>query len=292
MPDSRPHMGAINRNRSTTCMGERHFQVGNRRTPHHLIPYIGNKSGFAYIFDELVPEIGGRHVYDVFGGGASFSLYASARFGSRNVTYNDNNPTVVNLIRHVRDEPVALWDEYETHRARSSGQYYLDVRRGDLDGLEGAGRFLYLAKNAFSGKIRFNAANRFNSPMRKGARCPKMDRENLLRISRTIADMRITNLPYQGYEDVRDSFLYLDPPYLNNPNGHYNGTLDAGEFIGFVKRIEARNMVMISEQNKPRDLNLSAGYRVYPIHLNRSLQYVTKADSAEIIAINYSPARD
>ena len=254
-----------------------------------MIPYVGNKSGFAHIFDELVPDLGGRRIYDVFGGGAAFSLYASARFGSQNVTYNDNNHTVVNLVRHVRDEPQALWEAYERHRARSSEQYYLDMRKKDLDGLEGAGRFLYLAKNAFSGKIRFNGSNRFNSSMRKSTRCPRLDREKLLQASQTIADLSITNLSYRHYGDVRNAFLYLDPPYLNNPNGHYNGVPDTEEFIDFVKRIERHNMVMISEQNRPRDLRLSSLYRVYPIHLKRSLQYVTKTDSREIIAINYCP---
>ena len=271
---------------------DRCFQIRNGRMQCHLIPYIGNKSGFAHIFDALIPDsrMEGRRIYDVFGGGASFSIYASMRFGSGNVTYNDNNPIVVNLIRHVKDEPLALWTEYERHRARSSEAYYLDTRKMSLDnGLEDAGRFLYLAKNAFSGKIRFNRANRFNSPMRKNARCPKLDRDRLQGISAAIADMTITNESFEHYGSVKGSFLYLDPPYMNNANRHYNGVLNAEEFIGFVKGAEMHNMIMISEQNRPKDLRLSKTYRVFPIRLNRSLQYVTRTGSMEIVAINYNP---
>ena len=267
------------------------FQVRNGRNGLHVIPYVGNKSGFRHIFDELIPDsVSGRRVYDVFGGGASFSIYACIRFGSRNVTYNDNNPVVVNLIRHVRDDPGGLFREYEAHRGKSSPEHYLDVRQTDLeDGLAGAGRFLYLAKNAFSGKIRFNRSNRFNSPMRKSARCPALGLEPLSRISSAIRGMSVTNEPYQRYAGTRDGFVYLDPPYLGNANGHYNGVPDTAEFIGFVKGIEGRNMVMISEQNDRERLELSDGYTVYPVRLNRSLQYVTQSGSSEIVAINYPP---
>ena len=261
----------------------------NGRNRYHLIPYIGNKSGFAHIFDSLIPNsVSKRKVYDIFGGGASFSIYACYRFGSKNVTYNDNNPTVVNFVRWVKNNPKGLLREYLKHKKKSNDKYYLDVRQMSLDdGLVGAGRFLYLAKNAFSGKIRFNSSNRFNSPMRKQAKCPNLEQEYLSRISKAIEDMTITNESYECYEDEKKGFVYLDPPYLGNTNNHYNGVPKTDEFIQFVKRIEKNNMVMISEQNNPKDLRLSDNYAVYLVHLNRSLQYFTQNHSKEIITINY-----
>ena len=229
------------------------FQVSNGRTPCHLIPYIGNKSGFSHIFDSLIPDsIQGKQIYDVFGGGASFSIYCSYRFGSKYVTYNDNNPTVANFISWVKKDPHGLAEQYGTHRDKSDSQYYLDVRDMSLDdGLVGAGRFLYLAKNAFSGKIRFNGSNKFNSPMRKDSKCPNLNLEQLAKISAAIQDLVITNESFEHYEDVKDGLVYLDPPYLENTNNHYNGVPDTEDFIEFVKKIEAYNQVMISEQNSP-----------------------------------------
>ncbi len=268
---------------------ERHFTVRHKRSGLYLIPYIGSKAGFAHIFDELIPD-GVQRIYDVFGGGGAFSIYACARFGSADITYNDNNRTVVNFVRCVRDDPGTLAEEYEKHRNRSSGEYFLKVREADLDcGAVGAGRFLYLAKNAFSGKIRFNRHNRFNAPMRKNVKCPNLDSEKLLEISRIIKDMKITNESYERYGNVRGGFLYLDPPYMGNTNSHYNSVPDTGEFVRFVKKAERCNMIMISEQNDPDTLQLSKEYAVYPIHLARSLQYFTKKSSEEIIAINYDP---
>ena len=151
------------------------FQVSNGRTSCHLIPYIGNKSGFSHIFDSLIPDsIQGKQIYDAFGGGASFSIYCSYRFGSKYVTYNDNNPTVANFISWVKKDPHGLAEQYETHKDKSDSQYYLDVRDMSLDdGLVGAGRFLYLAKNAFSGKIRFKQFQQVQFPHEEGFQMPK-----------------------------------------------------------------------------------------------------------------------
>ncbi len=267
------------------------FQVSNGRTSCHLIPYIGNKSGFSHIFDRLIPKsIQGKQIYDLFGGGGAFSIYCSYRFGSRYVTYNDNNPTVTNFIGWVKEDHRGLAEQYEHHRDKSDSQYYLDVRDMSLDdGLVGAGRFLYLAKNAFSGKIRFNASNKFNSPMRKDSKCPNLNLEQLARISAAIQDITITNENFEYYGGIGDGFVYLDPPYMENTNNHYNGVPNTEDFISFVKDIEAYNQVMISEQNSLHALRLSSSFRAYPILLKRSLQYDTQTTSNEIVAINYIP---
>ena len=267
------------------------FEVRNGRNRCHLIPYVGNKAGFAHVFDALVPDSAGDgRILDLFGGGASFTIYCSYRFGSRRVTYNDSNPVLANFVTWVRDDPAGLEREYEMHRERSDTQYYLGVRGMPLDdGLAGAGRFLYLAKNAFSGKIRFNASNGFNSPMRKGNRCPSLDVGHLERVSKAIRDVTITNVSYERYGDVRGSFVYLDPPYMGNPNGHYNGVPDAGGFAAFVGRVGRHNDVMVSEQTHPRELGLPADFVAYPVLLKRSLQYNTRRDSREVIMVNYGP---
>ena len=270
--------------------GTRRYVVRSGRNRYHLIPYIGNKSGFSHIFDDLVPaDAGGGRIVDVFGGGGSFSIYCCYNFGSDRVTYNDNNPTVVNFIKCVRDDPEGLLGQYAEHRERSDPRYYLEVRDKSLDdGLVGAGRFLYLAKNAFSGKIRFNGSNKFNTPMRKDSKCPD-EPTNIRDISKIIRDIKITNESYEYYDDVKDSFLYLDPPYMGNPNNHYNGVPETEDFIGFVKRVEEKNLVMISEQNDRHTLKLSDRFRVYPVFLRRSLQYYTQSGSKEIVAVNYAP---
>ena len=150
-------------------------------------------------------------------------------------------------------------------------------------------RFYYLAKNAFSGKIRFNSQNQFNTPIRKNAKCPKINLESLLFLSKTIKHLTITERGFQEYKNIKNCFMYLDPPYMNNTNGHYNATVPLNDFVDFVKLVEQENAVMISEQNSPEQLGLSTQYTIFRITLNRSLQYFTQEKSREIIAINYKP---
>lgn len=268
------------------------YSIHNKhKEPLKLIPYIGCKAGFKHVFDELIDEkVEKIEIYDVFGGGGAFSFYMCDRFGSEKVNYNDNNKTVVNLISHLQKNPMELFDGYQNHYHNSidNDDYFYLIREKNIEKeIEGAVNFLFLCKNAFSGKIRFNKKGRFNTPKRKGSRCPKIEWNHLKSLSQTIKYMTITNEDYQYFNRVKNSFIYLDPPYFNNTNGHYNGVLSLQEFNSFMRKIENDNYVMLSEQNNPEIFNLSSKYKVFDILLKRSLQYATKRSSCEIIACNY-----
>lgn len=270
------------------------YQVHNKRNRKlHLIPYVGNKSGFAHIFDDLMPDDCGHKggIYDIFGGSGAFTTYCCFRFGnSSDITYNDNNPVLTNFMTCVRDNINDLISEYNKHKEQSSNDYFLKVRAEHslTDGLKGAGQFFYLAKNAFSGKIRFNKKNLFNAPMRKNTRCPDISEQHFCDISKSIQNITITNKRFEQFAHVKDAFLYLDPPYMNNPNDHYNEVPTTESFTQFVRSTYPYNRIMISEQNTPDNLGISdLQFKVYDVLLRRSLQYVTQRDSKEIIAINY-----
>lgn len=265
------------------------YNVRNGRSKYHLIPYIGNKSRFSDIFDDLVPDdASANRIVDVFGGSGAFATYCCFRFGSSNVVYNDNNPVLCNFIMAVRDDVDNLIIQYEKHRVKSSPEYYTKMRTESLtDGTAEAGRFMYLAKNAFSGKIRFNGKNKFNTPMRKGTKCPSIQREKIRAISHAIRHMEIKNKDFEEFSDIRQAFLYLDPPYMNNANGHYNGVIDTESFARFVRATTKHNRIMISEQNEPDSIGVPSSYTIHRVSLRRSLQYITQKNSEEIIAINY-----
>ncbi len=284
-------MDPLHRTEPRRSAPRQEYQVHNGRNEYHLIPYIGNKSGFAHIFDELVPErTGAKRIIDIFGGGGSFAIYCCFRFKSSRVTYNDNNPTLTNFMEHVRDDPEGLIREYNAHRELSSAEYFAEIRNEQLDkDLAGAGRFLYLSKNAFSGKIRFNKSNRFNAPMRKGARCPTVESDRIRKISNKIRHLEITNHPFEYFENTRNAFLYMDPPYMNNTNSHYNGVPATEDFARFVNKTAQHNQIMISEQNEPNTIGITGPYLICDVWLRRSLQYFTQTNSKEIIAINYIP---
>ena len=158
-----------------------------------------------------------------------------------------------------------MWKEYHIHRNQFSHEYYYDIRKQNLkNGVKGAGRFLFLAKNAFSGKIRFNRHGKFNSPIRLSTiKCPDLHQESIIKLSSIIKKLEITNLPYEKFSKVKNSFCYLDPPYLNNPNSHYGNEFGFEGFIEFLDEIQKDNHIMLSEQNSAVDLNLTNQYQVY-----------------------------
>ena len=278
----------IKRNKLGSILEPQKFHV-HGKTKLKLIPYVGCKSGFSHIFDKLIPDDFGDMIYDIYGGGGGFTFYACNRFGSENVTYNDHNPVVANLIKTLQQDPDGLYNEYQKHYKKSSNDYFLKLRKMELsNGTKQAGRFLYLAKNAFSGKIRFNSKNEFNSPMRKNSKCPQIDHNDMLYLSKIIKNLTITSVDYQDTSSkMRNGFIYLDPPYMNNNNGHYNAIIQIKDFVKFLNKIQKFNYIMISEQNTPDYLSLASDYHIYDITLTRSLQYITQNKSNEIIAINY-----
>ena len=261
----------------------------HKRRGLKLMPYVGCKAGFSNIFDEIIPDHVGK-IYDLFGGGGGFSFYASRRFGSDNIVYNDHNPAICNLIKSLQRYPNDLYNSYEVHRNKSSHDYYNNCRKQNVtNNTDGAARLLYLAKNAFSGKIRWNKSGQFNTPMRKNTKCPKIKLELLINLSNTIKNMAILNDEFNNY-DMKNSLVYLDPPYIGNKNSHYDATsVKLQDFNSFVRKIEKNNKVVISEQNTAESLGLP-DYNNYDVILRRSLQYHTTKlkETREVLLTNYT----
>jgi hypothetical protein len=72
---------------------------------HYGIPYMGSKQK---LVDKIIPFIMKRHpgtdaFYDLFGGGASASLYTALKYPHLDVVYNERSLAIGNLVKHIRD---------------------------------------------------------------------------------------------------------------------------------------------------------------------------------------------
>lgn len=72
---------------------------------HYGIPYMGSKQK---LVDKVVPFIlnrhpGTTHFYDLFGGGASVSLYAVRKYPALQVHYNELSKAIGGLMQHLKD---------------------------------------------------------------------------------------------------------------------------------------------------------------------------------------------
>lgn len=260
----------------------------NACNKYSIIPYVGSKSDFHHVFDRLMPcSVRNKRIYDLFGGSGAFSIYCCKRFGSRNVVFNDDNSVIVNLIQKIRDEPKKILQEYENHANKSNRKYYEEQKIKNLQkGIVGAGRFLYIAKNAYSGKIRFNSNGKFNVPMRINLKKPRLiNEENFLNVSKTIKHLKIMNKSFECFKNLKNRFIYLDPPYFKTPHQHYGLKINYSDFIKFTEKIHNSNMLMISEKEKIK--HTSKKYHARSIILLRSLHYKTSKISNEVIMTNY-----
>jgi DNA adenine methylase len=127
----------------------------------------------------------------------------------------DNNASLIEVYRAVRDQPDRLFDRLCRIR-RDSATYYRwrGKTPADLDAETRAVRFLYLNRNCFNGIFRTNVKGEFNVPIgtKQGAyftRAELQECSALLQKTKLVAGDFARTL-----ENVRrGDFVYLDPPF-------------------------------------------------------------------------------
>lgn len=127
----------------------------------------------------------------------------------------DNNSSLIEVYRHVRDQPDEVYDRLRRIR-RDSETYYRWRKRhpNDLDLETRVVRFIYLNRNCFNGIFRLNEKGEFNVPMgtRAGAYFTRYDLgqcASLLRNAQLLTGDFLRTIDYVRAGD----FVYLDPPF-------------------------------------------------------------------------------
>jgi DNA adenine methylase len=127
----------------------------------------------------------------------------------------DNNHSLIEVYRAVRDQPDRLFDRLCRIRRDSATYYRWRAKTpADLDTETRAVRFLYLNRNCFNGIFRTNVNGEFNVPIgtKQGAyftRAELRECSKLLQTTRLVAGDFASTL-----KDVRaGDFVYLDPPF-------------------------------------------------------------------------------
>lgn len=171
----------------------------------------------------LLPEILARlpdgqfelYIEPFLGGGALFlELYRQRRI--KRAILNDRNPELINTWKMVRDKPEAVVDTFR--QWSSTEEEYYAVRALDESGLspiERAARVIWLNRNCFNGLYRLNRSGQFNVPFGKYKRVPKIDVDNLYRVSEALQCATLYQLDFSGVMAMAgaDALVYCDPPY-------------------------------------------------------------------------------
>jgi DNA adenine methylase len=183
------------------------------------LPYIGGKRRLAKRLIALIPEH--RTYVEPFAGGAQVFFHKPR---SAVEVLNDVDDEIVNFLRVVQRHPheLARWLRWQP-ASRRLFEWYQAPPPSSLTDIERAARFLYLQKNAWSGRVHrqnfhYSVAHTANySPARLPAR--------LIAAATRLDQVQIEHAPYEAVlrrYDADSSFFMCDPPYVGVNLYHYN----------------------------------------------------------------------
>jgi len=275
--------------------------------PKPFVKWVGGKRQLLKQFKELglYPPEGfnpnkATYFEPFVGGGAVFLdlLPQKAVLSDMNqeliITYNVIKNDVKSLIKSLK-------------KYKYDKEFFLKIRAQKIDELSDlkiASRFIYLNRTCFNGMYRVNNQGQFNVPFGKYNNPLICDEENLLKLSKTLKNIKIL---HQDYKQVlkkakKGDFVYFDPPYypVNKTSSFTNYTKEA--FLEkeqeelrdtFVELHKRGCFVMLSNSNTPFINKLYSGIdkkiKVHKIDANRMINSKTskRGKIKEVLVINY-----
>ena len=250
------------------------------------LPYVGSKKKISKKIVEIIKQNFGadKTVYDVFGGGGAIT--AELMINGIDVVYNDLDKTITDMFNHVlnqdrewiktlivnRDEFIAIREkeiktvddklkllvnsfgnnrkDYLYSKQVSDAKYNLAVeileKEDVLVGYKKTTTY-QRAVNLYEDKLGFVDKQEKNRVLQQLPRLQQLEQlqqlqqlEQLERLPKTI------NKDYKYFSNVKNSILYLDPPYENSNTGTYNSQVDYQEFYDWAYEMSKNNIVLLS----------------------------------------------
>ena len=246
------------------------------------LPYIGGKRRIAKRLITLIPE----HVTYVepFAGGAQVFFHKPR---SEVEVLNDVDDEIVNFLRVVQRHPQEL---ARLLRFQPASRRLFEWHQGQLPNLltdiERAARFLYLQKNAWSGRYKrqnfhyaiTHASN--YSPARLPAR--------LIQAAERLDQVQIEHLSYEEVLtrfDRETTFFYCDPPYVGVDLYYHNfSDQQFVELAGRLAALKGKFLLSINDCAKAREW--FAGFEILPVAFTYTALKVPRTFT-ELIVTNY-----
>ena len=240
------------------------------------LPYQGSKKKISKKIVEIIKQNFGtdKPIYDIFGGGGAIT--AECVLNGLKVYYNDLDKTITDMFQRVVSQDrkwiktmIVSREEFlyikEKQEKRVDDELKLLVnsfgnnRKSYLYSAEWSDMKYNLAieiidkHDVFSGYKQTDTYKNAKRPYDKG-KCERtkvlqqlqqlQQLEQLKRLQR-LERLESTNLNYENFSDVKDSILYLDPPYEDTNNG-YKFEFDSLTFYDWAYKMAENNIVLIS----------------------------------------------
>lgn len=210
-----------------------------------ILKWVGGKRQLLSEIIPLIDESCDNYVEPFIGGGAVLF-----RLQPKKAIINDYNTELINVYRTVRDDLNGLLALLKEHEKYNSSDYYYEVRALDrtpdfdkMSNLEKAARIIYLNKTCYNGLYRVNSLGQFNSPYGR-YKNPNIVNEVVLRAISKYLNRNEISIRSGDYKDVlndieKNSFVYLDPPYMPiSSSSSFTGYTEGG--FGYDKQVELK----------------------------------------------------
>ena len=210
-----------------------------------ILKWVGGKRQLLSEIIPLIDESCDNYVEPFIGGGAVLF-----RLQPKKAIINDYNTELINVYRTVRDDLDGLVALLKEHEKYNSSDYYYEVRALDrtpdfdkMSNLEKAARIIYLNKTCYNGLYRVNSLGQFNSPYGR-YKNPNIVNEVVLRAISKYLNRNEISSRSGDYKDVlndieKNSFVYLDPPYMPiSSSSSFTGYTEGG--FGYDKQVELK----------------------------------------------------
>ena len=210
-----------------------------------ILKWVGGKRQLLSEIIPLIDESCDNYVEPFIGGGAVLF-----RLQPKKAIINDYNTELINVYRTVRDDLDSLVALLKKHEKYNSSDYYYEVRALDrtpdfdkMSNSEKAARIIYLNKTCYNGLYRVNSLGQFNSPYGK-YKNPNIVNEVVLRAISKYLNGNEISIRSGDYKDVlndieKNSFVYLDPPYMPiSSSSSFTGYTEGG--FGYDKQVELK----------------------------------------------------
>lgn len=247
------------------------------------LPYVGSKKKISKKIVEIIKQNFGtdKTVYDVFGGGGAIT--AELMINGIDVVYNDLDKTITDMFNRVlsqdrewiktlivsRDEFFKIRNkenksvddelkllvnsfgnnrkDYLYNKKYSNIKYNLVVeileKEDVLSGYKKTTTY-QRAVNLYEDKLGFVDKEERHRTLQQLEQLERLQQlEHLERLQQTV---ETKNKDYKYFSNVKDSILYLDPPYENTETGSYKSQVDYQEFYDWAYEMSKNNIVLLS----------------------------------------------
>ena len=224
--------------------------------------WAGGKSKMIKTLDLFMPEKVDKYL-ELFTGGGSVLLYVVQKYHPTEIIANDIDSNLIGYYNCVKNAPQEIIKEClsikERYNAENFKEYFNSI------GLDSPSNFFIKNKTSFSG-LNYNY-----SELAYDKNFTVNSINKIREISNVIQNVNFINYDFEKIDfEIKDFFIYLDPPYYSNKDkglygkkGKLHKEFNHDALFEFVQKYSADNKIMISYDDCDYVRELYKDYNIY-----------------------------